>query len=652
MRLVRFPGFVIRATAACRSIGRTRIPLSQLLLVLACADGAPTAPDAAVEPSAYLEPELGARCDEQCLRGDIVGGWEVTGNPAIGTHITLRGVESPTTRGSSVSATYCLHRALDGDPYLCEVPRSWWKGHAGQPDGRVHIIGYDRHGQQQRVRFTGYAPRPTIELLEYDRPDAIQCGAGSFKCTGPYRLKVEVRNSDWYGHDRITLIGMNADGAWWPLPDTYVHVGNTFEWTWDNAWPGTPGSRIIAIYQPWRGSSDWQMELSVPLSDQSPPLALHASEAPVVGPDGPMAVQAEPGASVVFTPSAPGASLIEVFDWEWLPETAEGAHTNACAAGENPCTTNVYENGTMRVTARVDGQTRQATVGVTVQAAELLVACEPASVVRGENITCTARVEPEGVPFEVQEWHFEGGGYERSSSLPTVVWQGTAVVGGRVSVNALVDGEEATAEAFYEVLDRDWSNVDVAANAVEVESLLPIHPEKLHDLGGIDHGYIVDPAVGPIEIVPTGPNNSIAFWTAMPVRVEAKIQVNRAALRERSSFWYGQLERRPAFSRLRMCTRADVEPFVDAILRHEGIDLNARSHAGLYYAVIRDNAWRVVEDVTTEVSPQDLVDLTRTRMEPVHSEANEASGAADDDFAEDHCTYDYDYPIRRQNAAD
>lgn len=430
----------------------TLLPL--LLLTVGCSDESTTGPEVGLDPANVVYPQTGEVCDNRCLAGDLAGGWNLTLTPMSAYNLEPYEVHDPTTRGSSVNGGWCGYRKSDGSFVACHMPVSWTKKYASAPDGAVSILGIDAGGTP-RVVFKGFAPLPTIELLEYDRPESAACSTASLrKCTGGFRLKIDLRNSDWYNKDRIYIRGVTAGGSFYTLPDTgYVRSGTTFEWTWDEVWPGEPGSRIVVLYYPW-DNNPTRMELSVPMYDASPELTLEAIPVQYTAPAG-SAVQVTAGTDVLFEPSTPHATTMQVTGWEWTPsDPMAPPQSIPCGPGDAECSVEVVQDGTMKVSATVDGQTREATASVDVTQAPTFLTCTPA--LRGLEAICT--VVANGHTIDVTRWRFTASpdiDVVRLSSSQE--WGGIVVADGTVTVELRIDGELTSLTEPLWVTDRNWA---------------------------------------------------------------------------------------------------------------------------------------------------------------------------------------------------
>jgi hypothetical protein len=303
-------------------------------------------------------------------------------------------------------------------------------------------------------------------------------------------------------------------------------------------------------------------------------------------------------------------------------------------------------SGTYIVVATVNGSQLSASARVGDEPrATLSVTCDPANPTRGELITCKAQVDPESASLEVTAWHFVGGGYERDRTFgPTAEWAGKAVVGGTVSVEATVDGKPLTAGTQYTVEARNWT---IPTDVTEVAATsLPPRPTVLHDLGQI--GMTVDINDKALGFEESGPNPLIAYWKTDPLTFVGRIEVNRDVLKRGSDFWYGQIDATHTLVFGQACTRNDVVQFIPVILRHEGDSMDPHSHAGLYYQKLLDEHLSATVEGFTGAVNSEVLDPTQSAVDAVRVKAVAESDRADHEFAPRYCTFNYNYPSRKQ----
>lgn len=128
------------------------------------------------------------------------------------------------------------------------------------------------------------------------------------------------------------------------------------------------------------------------------------------------------------------------------------------------------------------------------QDATLVLECNGArgsvSVVRGSDLKCVAKTEPEGAAISNAAWTFTG-----PSSAPPVTgpagqteWGGTMAIGGTVTLSGQVNGKAQTANVSVTVTPRPWrdelpAHADVTCPAPGVKCYLHNPPRYDHDFG-------------------------------------------------------------------------------------------------------------------------------------------------------------------------
>jgi len=222
-------------------------------------------------------------------------------------------------------------------------------------------------------------------------------------------------------------------------------------------------------------------------------------------------------------------------------------------------------------------------VRAVVTAATLELDCTPTSVVRGDDVACTASANPASSTLVVKEWSFaDGSGLTAGETSSTNPWMGPLVVSGTVTVRADVDGAEMTADAPVTVQARNWSNELASFNVVEDNpGPLPVMPTVVGDLGQIGYFPQLDP--GKLMEVPAGPNQRLYYLTGIPYGIEARVNVNTVALAQGSAFWQKQAPLKYINAAGdEICGKADVLLFPQVVRDHEGIGMMADSHARLF----------------------------------------------------------------------
>lgn len=600
--------------------GHVRAPARLLLvLVLALALSACEQPELPLEPEARgpaLRPEflnvyVGYPCPEfsSCLRDDLAGITATRAGARSGWIVGEVRIEAPASAGASMDASLCTKPEFpeDGPWWYCGPPGDWRLSLPDPANPRVLYTAWfpDDLGRWAWVQIEGSLRAIQLQAVGFERPDpaARACTVdawGTTSCAGRIRAEVALSHIGWY-LGKLDARVEGEPGRYYGVPDKDIHhrggLGTSdparFEVILEEGYrfpstSGEPDPALVVRYRPYPGWEEGEEYLvRFPLWAEPVTLVVEADREEVEA----------PGDTVTFTARAEGATVLEVLEWQWLPEgvaaaqaaTAGGTQsatssgqTQACEAGVNPCRTGVFETGRMRVQARVDGVERQAeSPRVRVGQARLKLECLPESVVRGTSITCTASTELEAASLDNIRWKFVGGGFERTSTTEGRVWAGPVAVSGEVTVTAKVNDIDQPASAQVRVKARDWNRKPFAFEAVEKPNdHLSEHPREVHHLGDIHFYDTVQVHPGAVDIIPTGPNYNLAYLREIPWTVRAVVHVNRQALSTGSDFWQAQRDARPAFGN--QCAKADVVPFIAVVLRHEGIPPSDRSHSGLY----------------------------------------------------------------------
>lgn len=129
----------------------------------------------------------------------------------------------------------------------------------------------------------------------------------------------------------------------------------------------------------------------------------------------------------------------------------------------------------------------------------------------------------------------------------------------------------------------------------------------------------------------------MSYLTDVPIRIDAEVRVNRAALSKESAFWKLQPVRTKQPGQ---CTRSDVEPFVPLVLRHEGIPINPRSHAAFFKKALDQLLGPAVEGIVEE-APFQVWRTVAFEVEQPLEEAAKESERADTQHPVQYCTFNY-----------
>lgn len=232
----------------------------------------------------------------------------------------------------------------------------------------------------------------------------------------------------------------------------------------------------------------------------------------------------------------------------------------------------------------------------------------PETVVRAETLRCTVEV-PAGADVAVLGWRFSpmsGSPIIRADSTSALGWAGPVVLSGTVEARVRLGASERRLSAAVRVLPRDWSGQRAEEVVREVErSQLPIRPRSMTDLGATDLSATVRPELMERFAVPirTGPNAGRWFLRGVPVRAEARVDVNLPALAVGSDLWRRQATAPERRAGRRSCTRRELSEEILRVVRaHEGTRGRADfdSHAARFFESLDGDLVPRVEALVSE----------------------------------------------------
>jgi hypothetical protein len=415
-------------------------------------------------------------------------------------------------------------------------------------------------------------------------------------------------------------------------------------------------------WDPFSGSSGAQYFLAP--ADQRLEVTLVPTPLRVAGPK-----TVEPGQPGQFTAEIVGPFEFrrqtpwgDSIQWQYypgdtLPEPNRylgGTYLDECT-NKPTCSYTPTRNGRMGVHAWVQYNHLEVRSHVIrLQPAELKLECKEVgrqervnTVVRGGNIACKVRTEPEAAgAIEVEEWRFtgtdsRGEAYryppEDESPITESSWGGEMALGGTISVRARIDGGTPVVKsAAITVEDRDWAAASVAHtlrmvtldNYPDPASPPPPYPRAEHDLGRAIFGgtYPAPTEPGVVTyITDYGPNHGLAYLARIPIDLDIAIFLH-PQMNTGSTFYNRQ---RPSASGVAMgapCVQSDFDRYRQLILAHEGYPVNPRSHSGVF---LREFSERAGPEVESFVVPNDqlgaLMDLYVEKLVPVISHADAVS---------------------------
>lgn len=218
-----------------------------------------------------------------------------------------------------------------------------------------------------------------------------------------------------------------------------------------------------------------------------------------------------------------------------------------------------------------------------VDSADIVVACSPNPLDRGQDVNCQASLPPGASNLAVSEWRFETSDLPSpiTEATPATSWPGKMAVTGQVKAVGTVDGQPGRGETTVTVRDRIWTAKQVQYSHEDLGSAgLPERPTRVGELGATAniHPSSFIPPNGWVA-VNSGPNRGVVFFTEVPIQAASQIAINRIALAVNSDFWKRQPANNPPPGK---CRRSDVVPFMPLVEAHEGTQLQPLSHAGVY----------------------------------------------------------------------
>ncbi len=255
---------------------------------------------------------------------------------------------------------------------------------------------------------------------------------------------------------------------------------------------------------------------------------------------------------------------------------------------------------------------------------KIVVTCTPNPVGRGESTSCTAEPEdPQTQTLTMSEWKFESSKLSGiiSESSTSTTWAGQIGTNGTVRALGDINGRQASGKTTLDVTPRSWSTgADTAA--FEHNNLgsgtLPILPVAWASLGQTIPRAGAHTPSGSYEQILDGPNKGVFYVTKVPVLGIVDVSVNYAALQVGSAFYNNQpTKRKNRGGNLRpICAQADVMPFLPKAEAHEGVNLEANSHAGIFRTTLNQQVPQMTEGVVALNDIAKLNENAQTAAQP------------------------------------
>jgi hypothetical protein len=267
-------------------------------------------------------------------------------------------------------------------------------------------------------------------------------------------------------------------------------------------------------------------------------------------------------------------------------------------------------------------------------------------VVRATGITCTASASPASATLVVTAWRFHADDaqitdIEQASSQEPSSWSGKLVTSGTVTVTATLDGGSPTEKsAHIAVTDRPPLTVNFTAPATSDNEDMSERPyqaageEGLFHIGHIHVGRYRLRIPANVEVIGTGPNVGLAYFTGNPYEPTWAVHINLSQLEPGSAL--GQLQRvsAPAFETVQTCLRSQLPSLVGPIAEHEGTTMHPKSHAGRYASTFNELGGPAIERLVVQQNLNAAVDAT---LAAVIEAADQESSRADSDFRPSLC---------------
>lgn len=362
-------------------------------------------------------------------------------------------------------------------------------------------------------------------------------------------VNFERSYASWFSYDAnsFSVVGVTFD----PLTAVY-----TTEKSYGTPWPGwygiwrTPApsgewALSMGSWEDWTWSPSnnrtrtWSWRFAQPVSDVSFNLRPHG--------DFEVTCFDQAGAAtdtrrVAGLRNVDGTLRISENEWymQWLLYPLH--HVQVQGGGISRCT--VVSNGGVLD----DLSFRKAPVS------KVALTCSPATVTRGESVTCTA--SSPAIRWEVTGWKFvSSDGQEEVEPVDPAQqsserWPGRMVRSGTVHVTATVSGETQTASAQVAVSDRNWAGRAPAYTFARIENgadsrlVLPNVIAWSSDLGGANWFASETPGSTVPDFtteVSSGPNEGLDYFSEeTTLRVFGYYVLNDAAMSRGSGFYAAQ----------------------------------------------------------------------------------------------------------------
>lgn len=271
---------------------------------------------------------------------------------------------------------------------------------------------------------------------------------------------------------------------------------------------------------------------------------------------------------------------------------------------------------------------------------------------RGGSIDCRAQATPQASNPILWEFVADSFPYRNPAIGSTphagATWTGKMVLSGMITARTTIQGQPFSEQIHVRVTAREWRGKEFEHAAAEDSAdagEFTDRPDNVRQLGHIHNLAHWVLGQGYWEPILSGPNDLLGFLTKIPIRYQGRVHVNRLALRDSSAFWLAQLDSMPQIQpgQAIPCLRTDVLPVIPLIQKHEGVGLDAHSHAYLWVEEGKKVFGPAVEAIVG-TSFEDLFNRSEAALIPMVGKADSASAWADSAVhAPSYCSFRYRY---------
>lgn len=229
------------------------------------------------------------------------------------------------------------------------------------------------------------------------------------------------------------------------------------------------------------------------------------------------------------------------------------------------------------------------------QTPKIVLSCNPASVTRGDPVTCESQALPTTLQdsLKISEWSFEGHPRTDGDRVSRT-WTGPMVTGGMVRVKGTIEGTAVEDSARITVSARSWPEIQITGmvKRVEVDPLsMQDYPPNGIAFGRHQLGYLATDSIQ-IRTAQSGPNAGYLYLGA-PVQILPSTIYVHPALYLLHSLPPPLGPSSPGYSDWRdfyndqngigsgTCYHAAIAHFRRNVERHEGVTLASNSHVGV-----------------------------------------------------------------------